>query len=167
MARKFRGSENVKIDAKGRMSIPAKMRRIFESCDPDWEPGKRPQMIIVHGPEDQKYLELFTMEAAEEIDRQIERMRRGSPERRLLEELMNGQSLEAEIDDDGRLLLPQKLRDQLQLTDMAFLIAGGDYLNLWKREDYETAGRDLKELRDSFPPGFDLRSLLPPLPDGV
>lgn len=166
MARRFRGSEDVRIDAKGRMSIPARMRRVFESCDPDWETGKRPQIVIVHGGPDQKHLELYTMEAIDEIDRQIDEMQRGSPERRLLEELMHGLSMDAEIDDDGRLVLPQRLRDKLGLSDRAFLIAAGDYLKLWKHEDYEEAGTDLAELKAKFPPGFDFRSLLPPLPTG-
>ena len=52
LARRFRGSEEVKVDAKGRVSIPAKFRRVFESCDPDWETGRRPQLVIVYGRED-------------------------------------------------------------------------------------------------------------------
>ena len=34
MARKFRGTETVKVDSKGRMSVPARMRKHFEQCDP-------------------------------------------------------------------------------------------------------------------------------------
>ena len=31
MARKFRGTETVKVDGKGRMSIPARLRRVFDA----------------------------------------------------------------------------------------------------------------------------------------
>ena len=47
MARRFRGSEEVKVDAKGRVSIPARFRRVFEASDPDFEPGKRAQMVVI------------------------------------------------------------------------------------------------------------------------
>ncbi|HRO14445.1 MAG TPA: division/cell wall cluster transcriptional repressor MraZ [Paracoccus sp. (in: a-proteobacteria)] len=163
MARRFRGSEEVRVDAKGRISIPAKFRRVFESCDPDWETGRRPQLVIVYGRDDWRHLELYTIEAIEEIDAQIDLMQRGSPERRLLESIMHGAAEEAEIDPDGRLLLPQKLREKIGLDDRAFFIASGDYLKLWRPEAYaEAEGDAVEALVASFEPGFDPRSLLPP-----
>lgn len=164
MARRFRGQEEVKVDAKGRLSIPAKFRRVFESCDPDWETGRRPQLVIVYGPADWQHLELYTMEAIDEIDAQIDRMARGSPERRWLERLMNGTAEEAEIDTDGRIVLPQKLREKIGLDDRAFFIASGDYLRLWNPDTYASVeGDEVDAFAAAQPPGFDPRSLLPPL----
>lgn len=164
MARTFRGSEEVKVDAKGRVSIPAKFRRVFEQCDPDWQPGSRPQLVIVYGSRKQNHLRLFTMEAIEEIDRGIARMRRGSPERTVLETMMNGQSEEAEIDNDGRLLLPLKLREKIGLDDRAFFMASGDYLKVWKPEIYDEEEEQLEALIPDFEPGADPLSLLDPQP---
>ena len=164
LARRFRGSEEVKVDAKGRVSIPAKFRRVFESCDPDWETGKRPQLVIVYGRADWRHLELYTLEAIEEIDAQIDQMQRGSPERRLLESIMHGAAEEAEIDPDGRLVLPQKLREKVGLDDRAFFVAAGDYLKVWRPETYDEAEGDAVEaLVAELGEGFDPRSLLPPL----
>ena len=164
MARRFRGQDEVKVDAKGRLSIPAKFRRVFESCDPDWETGRRPQLVIVYGPSDWQHLELYTIEAIEEIDAQIDRMTRGSPERLWLERLMNGTAEEAEIDNDGRLLLPQKLREKIGLDDRAFFIASGDYLRLWNPDSYaEAEGNAVDAFAAEHPEGFDPRSFLPPL----
>lgn len=164
MARRFRGQEEVKIDAKGRLSIPAKFRRVFESSDPDWEPGRRPQLVIVYGPDDWQHLELYTMRAINEIDEQIDHMTRGSPERLWLERLMNGTAEETEIDGDGRLVLPQKLREKIGLDDKAFFIASGDYLRLWNPDIYaEAEGNAVDAFAASQPEGFDPRSLLPNL----
>lgn len=161
VARRFRGQEEVRIDGKGRMSIPAKFRRVFEGCDPDWHTGERPKLVIVYGRPEWQHLELYTMEAIDEIDRSIDRMQRGSPERRLLESIMHGASEEAEIDQDGRLILPQKLREKLGLTDRAFFIASGDYLKVWKPETYAEDGQDIEDFVASLEPGFDPRALLP------
>ncbi len=153
------------MDAKGRVSIPAKFRRVFETCDPDWEPNRRPQLVIVYGRDDWRHLELYTIDAIHEIDAQIDLMQRGSPERRLLESIMHGSAEEAEIDPDGRLVLPQKLREKIGLDERAFFIASGDYLKVWRPETYaEAEGDEVEALVASFEPGFDPRALLPPLP---
>jgi len=167
VARRFRGSDTFKVDAKGRVSIPAPFRRVIEASDPEWNPGQRPNIVIVYGDERQDWLEVYTMRAIEEIDEQIEEMQRGSPERLWLEELMHGQSMETQIDDDGRLVLPQRLREKVGLTSEAFFISAGDYFKIWKPETYAAkAGHRAARLAEQYPEDFDPRSLLPPRPRG-
>lgn len=164
MARRFRGSEEVKVDAKGRVSIPAKFRRVFEGSDPDWQAGKRPQLVIVHGTRDWNWLQLFTIEAMEEIEDGIAAMPRGSATRNLLANIYHGHAEEAEIDGDGRLVLPQKLREKIGLSDSAFFISAGDSLKLWEPSVYAEEERRLEELVPDFEPGADPLSLLAPAP---
>ena len=165
MARRFRGSDTFKVDAKGRVSIPAPFRRVIEVSDPDWTEGLRPNIVIVYGPESQDWLEVFSMAAIHEMDQQIALMQRGSPERLRVEELMYGQSIEAQIDDDGRLTIPQKYRDKIGLKGEAFFISAGDYFRIWNPETYAAkAARRSARLADQYPEDFDPRSLLPPLP---
>ena len=163
MARRFRGSDTFKVDAKGRVSIPAPFRRVIEASDPDWREGLRPNIVIVYGDDAFDWLEVYTMKAIEEIDQQIEDMQRGSDERLWMEELMHGQSIETNIDDDGRLVLPQKLREKIGLKGEAFFISAGDYFKIWKPETYhKKAGSRTRKLAEQYPEGFDPRSLLPP-----
>ena len=167
MARRFRGSETFKVDAKGRVSIPAAFRRVIEASDPDWKDGLRPNIVIVYGPESQNWLDVFSMEAVNEMDEQIGMMQRGSPERLLNEELMHGQSFEAQIDDDGRLTIPQKYRDKIGLKGEAFFISAGDYFRIWNPDAYEAkAARRSQKLASQYDEDFDPRSLLPALPKG-
>jgi MraZ protein len=153
------------VDAKGRVSIPAPFRRVIEASDPDWKEGLRPNIVIVYGPESQSWLDVYSMEAVHEIDEQIGMMQRGSHERLMNEELMYGQSFEAQIDDDGRLTIPQKYRDKIGLKGEAFFISAGDYFRIWNSETYEAkATRRSQKLADQYPEDFDPRSLLPALP---
>ena len=163
MARRFRGSDTFRVDAKGRVSIPAPFRRVIEASDPDWHEGQRPNIVIVYGDDRQDWLEVYTMAAIDEIDGQIEDMQRGSDERLWLEELMHGQSLETQIDDDGRLVLPQKLREKIGLKDEAFFISAGDYFKIGNPATYgrKDGSRSVKRA-EQYPDGFDPRSLLPP-----
>lgn len=160
MARRFRGSEEVRVDAKGRVSIPAKFRRVFEASDPDWKTGDRPHLVIVFGTSTWKHIQLFTMQAIEEVDEQISALPRGSAARNLLENIYHGHAEEAEIDGDGRLVLPQKLREKIGLTDSAFFIASGDYLKVWTPEAYREEERELEARVPEFAPGADPLSLL-------
>ena len=164
MARRFRGSEEVKVDAKGRVSIPAKFRRVFESSDPDFEARKRAQLVVVYGFADWTHLRLYTMDAIEEIDDQISAMPRGSNDRIYLETLMNGLSEEAEIDSDGRLVLPQRLREKIGLDDRAFFMAQGDYLKVSTPETHDADIAAIEADMPTLAPGADPLSLLPPAP---
>jgi len=168
VARRFRGESHHKVDAKGRVSIPALFRRVLEAGDPDWRAAAaegrkdvRPQLVIVYGGENQKYLECYTIDAIDEVDAEIDAMPRGSPERRLLEHLFHGQSLPTEVDRDGRLVLPQKLREKIGLEGEAFFIASGDTFKIWKPETYERV--ELAKTRAFLaeqPDDFDPLSLL-------
>lgn len=160
MARKFRGSEEVKVDSKGRMSIPARFRRVFEAGDPDWSPAERTHIVIVYGPADWKRLEIYTVAATERIDAEIDQLPRATFQRQWLETLMNGHATDAEIDTEGRLVLPQKLRDKIGLQNEAFLTSKGDYIEVWSPDNYSEASGSLQDFMSQYPPDFDPRSFL-------
>lgn len=168
MARRFRGESLNKVDTKGRVSIPALFRRVLEAGDPDCKDGQRPNLVIVYGDQRRQYLECYTMEAIEEIDDQIAAMQRGSVERRMLERLMHGQSFPTQVDDDGRLVLPQKLREKIGLEGEAFFIAAGDTFQIWKPETYEAEEAAKTDAwLDEQPEDFDPLTLLPPRREGA
>lgn len=166
MARRFRGESEQTVDGKGRTSVPALFRRVIESCDPDWSDGQRPNLVVVYGSESQKFLECYTMDAIDEIDLRIDRMKKGSIERKMMERRFHGHALPAQVLEDGRIMLPAKLRKKLELESKAFFIASGDHFQIWKPETYEAeelAKEEawLAEQGDAF----DITSLLPDLPE--
>jgi len=173
VARSFRGRFSQKVDAKGRVSVPARFRRLLEAGDPDWrqavadgQTDARPMFTIVFGDDDQNYFECYTVESIEEIDEQIaELFSPGDPQRKDLQELYHENSLEAEIDNDGRVMLPQDLRRKLGIEPRETLLftGSGETFKIWKPEVYEAerAARRAK-LAAERPEGFDARALLPP-----
>ncbi|MDO5705170.1 MAG: cell division/cell wall cluster transcriptional repressor MraZ [Paracoccus sp. (in: a-proteobacteria)] len=164
VARKFRGTETVKVDGKGRMSVPARLRRVFDAGDPQFANGNtgRTQIVAVYGPDDWNWIELYTIDAIDEIDEQIDRLTRGSPERRWLETLMNGQSTDLEIDKEGRLVLPQRLREKLGLTENTETVfeSRGDYVQVYHPESRPLDSLALEQFTDQHGPGFDPRAFL-------
>jgi len=167
VARVFRGEFHQKVDAKGRVSIPASFRRVLEAQDPEWQTGKRPRLIIVYGDERRRHLECFSITAMEDVDARIAMMPRGTPERRAMETLVYTLSQEAEVDDDGRIVLPQKLRDKVGLEAEAYFAGTADTFQIWKPALYEAREKArLTAVLDGLPEGADEFSFLPDLPGG-
>jgi MraZ protein len=165
VARRFRGEFHQKVDPKGRVSIPATFRRVIEACDPDWTEGQRPNLVIVYGDHRRKFLECYTIEAIDDIDRRIDAMPRGTVERKMLERLFHGQSHPTQVDEDGRIVLPQKLREKIDLDETAFFIASGDRFQMWKPETYASEEEARTEAwLDAQGEDFDPMSMLPDLP---
>ena len=138
------------------MSIPASFRRVLEAADPNWQSGDNPELVIVYGDHRRKYLECYTMEAIDEVDAKIDALPRGSMQRRMLQRLFHGQSFPTNVDETGRLVLPAKLRQKIDLENEAFFIAAGDTFQIWKPETYEAEElATTEEWLDDLPEDFD------------
>jgi len=134
---------------------------VLESSDPNWTPGDAPELVIVYGDHRRNYLECYTMEAIEEVDKKIDALPRGSMERKMLQRLFHGQSYPTNVDETGRLVLPAKLRQKIDLEGEAFFIAAGDTFQVWKPETYEAEELARTEAwLDAFPEDFDPLILL-------
>jgi MraZ protein len=75
----------------------------------------------------------------------------------MLQRMFHGQSFPTNVDETGRLVLPAKLRQKIDLDKEAFFIAAGDTFQIWKPETYESeelaaAEEWLEELPDDFDP---------------
>lgn len=139
MARRFRGESDHKVDAKGRVSIPASFRRVIQQGDPEWREDVLPRFILVYGGKTRNYLEGFTIEAMDEVDEKIAKHPRGSAKRKRMERLYNTQSIETIVDDTGRIVLSPKLREKIGLDGMAKFVASGDTFEIWEPDAYEAS----------------------------
>ncbi len=153
MARRFRGESDHKVDAKGRVSIPASFRRVIEGSDPDWTDGLPPRVILVYGGQTRSYIEGFTVEAMDEVDEKIALHPRGSAKRKAMERLYSAQSIETVVDDTGRIVLPAKLREKIGLNGIARFVASGDTFEIWQPEAYEASVAALDE--EGYDPALD------------
>ena len=154
MALKFRGESTHKVDAKGRVSIPASFRRVLERGDPDWDEGLNPNLVIVYGGRRRKFLECYTIEAMEEVEALIATLRRGTPKRRLLERVISGQSFATSVDETGRLVLPARLRERIGLEREAFFLGTNDTFQIWNPKTYEEDNARLYEMLEEQPEKF-------------
>jgi MraZ protein len=134
--RRFRGESVHKVDQKGRVSVPAPFRRVLEEGDPDWSEGAAPNFVIIYGRPGRRCLEGYSIRAIGEIDDMIATLPRFSRERETVERFINTRSVYAQVDENGRVLLPAKLREMVGLGDEAFFAGMGDKFQIWAPEAY-------------------------------
>jgi MraZ protein len=160
VARRFRGESVHKVDAKGRVSIPAAFRRVLEEGDPDWTEGLNPSMVLVYGGKSRDFIEGYTMTSMAEVDDKIAALPRGSKQRRVLEHMFSGQSLQMSVDETGRLVLSPKLRDKTGITEEAVFVATGDTFQIWEPNAYAGHAAALEDWMDNEDEDFDPLILL-------
>ena len=166
MVLSFRGEFNQKVDAKGRVSIPADFRAVLADGDPRCPEHPLPRLVVLHGPHLKNCLHAYTIEAMAEIEEGIRRLPRGSVERKRASRLILGKSWDTEVDKDGRIVLPQRLRQQIGLEGEAVMVAMGDYFEIWNAGTYaEVEAAETDEWLDTLPDDFDPLSLID-TPDG-
>ncbi|KAF0675445.1 division/cell wall cluster transcriptional repressor MraZ [Profundibacterium mesophilum] len=157
----FIGEHDNKIDAKGRLSIPAEFRRELEDADPKWESGKPARMVIVYGDERRNYLEVFSVADLQRVHAQIATLPRGSRKRAELQRLYAHQVVMATVDETGRIVLGSKLRGKLDLKDRALVVGNGETFMIWQPETYENDAMPGLMEEDDFDPTLDPSTWLP------
>lgn len=141
MSRRFVNTYHQKVDGKGRVSVPSSFRRVLELGDPDWKPGDRANFYINHGLDYQRRLDCYTIRAMEEIYDRIDLMEDGTDDRIEMEATFHSNSMIAEIDKDGRIIIPLELREKLGLEpdEVAKFVGRNTIFQIWKEETYQQA----------------------------
>jgi len=119
----FYGTFEHAIDERGRVAVPARYRRVIQEG-----------AVLRGGPEG--CLELYTQEgfvteAAQRLGAEASTRERSA--RRSRRGFMAG-AFDVELDKQGRILLPQPLREYGALNGRALFIGCGDYIELWSPE---------------------------------
>jgi len=163
---RFRSDDEQGIDGKGRVSIPAAFRPVIAAGDHLMAQGERPTFVIVYGTDSLNHLRCYTRKEMEKIEERIELLDEGTEEREIAETFFLGSSIDVQLGDDGRIVLPQRLRKKLDLDDRIYFIGVGSHFKMWKPETYKAheAGRTDALIVERGGARFDPASLLPKLP---
>ena len=118
------GTHTYQLDPKGRMSLPARFRAAF--ADGAW---------LTLGQEGCLYA--FP---AQEWKRQSEEARatpQSGPQARAYARMFFGNAEPVDLDSQGRLLVPLKLRNQLGIAREAVVRGVGSYMEIWERSTFD------------------------------
>jgi MraZ protein len=145
MAEAFRGEVHQSVDKKARVSIPAAFRRILDADDPQKGEKNGARLYMVYGGKSRRFVECYSKAGADALAARIEAMDLGSPERDRAERDLISRSVMVEIEPDGRIVLPQKVREKIgylgsELSDKggeAVFVGATNRFKLYRSEVYE------------------------------
>ena len=153
----FSGCYTNKIDAKGRVSVPAPFRA--KLARPEFQgitavQSAKWQMIEGSGPE-----------RTEALVRQLAEFPEESDEYEALQALF-GEHTPIPADTEGRIILPQHLLAHANLSDVVLFAGGGTVFQMWEPsayEEYKVAMRERRRLGagNLFKPRSALRGEAP------
>ena len=113
MAEAFRGEFYQKVDGKARVSIPAAFRAVLNADDPQKGEKGGARLVLVYGGKTRNFVEGYSKRGADQLAEDIEAMDMGSPERVRAERDLISRSVMVEVDPDGRIVLPPRVREKM------------------------------------------------------
>ena len=118
----FRGASVLSLDMKGRFAIPTKYRNEIVELSAG-------NLVITADPD--KCLLIYPTPTWEDIQRDLQKMPALKSHSRDIQRLFIGYATDCEMDAQGRVLVPQPLRDYAGLDTQAVLIGQGKKFELW------------------------------------
>ncbi len=127
----FRGQFVHSIDAKGRVSLPARFRDAL-MADGD------SRFIVTPAPFD-PCLHVYPIRAWEEFEQKMSELPRLDPNIVRFRRLYVSAAIECELDRAGRVLVPPHLREKASLAKDALWAGMGRNIELWSKERWDAA----------------------------
>ena len=127
--RVFRGHEQARIDDKGRLKIPNVFRSLLET-----KYGRELFLTSLTG----ESVLLYPMPVWIEKEEKLGRMPAGHPARLRFLDRVNFFGQVAEIDTQGRVLVPVRLRDTATMSGDVDVLGQSNYLEVWIHDRFLT-----------------------------
>jgi MraZ protein len=124
----FKGQAEYSVDSKGRVAIPAQMRKAMS-------PEANETFTITRGFEDCIFL--YPMDRWSTIEEEIEDLNMYDREVRTFVRLIMRWANEVSLDGQGRISIPNPLLDLADLDDSALIIGAYDHIEIWKPEQFD------------------------------
>ncbi len=119
----FRGINQINLDAKGRMAIPARYREQIEGCC-----GGH---LVATIDTEERCLLLYPLPEWEKIQEKIDALPSFNRTARRIQRLLIGHATDLELDGSGRLLLSAPLREYAELDKKVVLLGQGRKFEIW------------------------------------
>ncbi|MEL6363636.1 MAG: division/cell wall cluster transcriptional repressor MraZ [Pseudomonadota bacterium] len=133
---KFVGSSTHKIDAKGRVSVPAEFRKTLA--------GREFDGVYCFPAFTGATLECGGEELIDGLNAMISEMEMFDDDREAFELVVMGETRKLSVDATGRIQLPEEFLTHAELDGSATFVGRGDRFQIWKPETYEAKVADAR-----------------------
>ena len=125
----FRGNAPARIDDKGRLKLPNTFRAPLES-----KYGRELFLTSLSG----EYVRVYPMPVWLELEQRLSGMPTTHPARLRLLDRVNYFGQVAELDSQGRVLIPVRLRDAATMAGEVDVLGQYNYLDVWNHDRFLT-----------------------------
>lgn len=115
----FRGNHPTRVDDKGRLKVPAEFKRVI-----DEKYGAQFYITSLDG----KVAQVYPFEEWERIEQKLARLSTFNPTKKKFLDRVNYYGQMVEMDGQGRVLVPQLLRDSAQIKGEVAVLGNLTYL---------------------------------------
>lgn len=138
----FMGEYNHTIDAKGRLIIPAKIReQLGEHC------------VLTKGLDN--CITIYTESSWIELSKALQSLSTNKANARAVKRFYFGSAAELEFDKQGRILVPNPLREHAELEKDVVIIGTGDHVEIWSRHRYDKYNDEVSDSIESLAEGLE------------
>lgn len=127
------GSYIAKIDNKSRLRLPAKFRREMSEAE---------ENVYYVTSYDGRYAQIYPLSVWERIAQKFQESPRMDPAKMKLQRVTSYYGLLTQMDPQGRILIPQALREDARISGDVIVIGNSDHLEVWNAEVFR---KNLKE----------------------
>ncbi len=120
----YRGISAINLDEKGRIALPTRYRNELDA-------------VVVTIDTEETCLLMYRQSDWEDIEEKIEALPSFNPAARRVQRLLIGHATELNLDSNGRILLPQLLRDYAGLEKQVMLVGQGKKFEIWSASTWE------------------------------
>src|SRR5262245_49319255 len=123
----FRGNAPARIDDKGRLKVPNGFRSVLET-----KYGRELFLTSLSG----EYVRIYPMPVWIEIEEKLGQMPSTHPARLRFLDRANYYGQHAELDAQGRVIIPVRLRDSATMTGEVDVLGQYNYLDVWNHDRF-------------------------------
>lgn len=134
----FRGRFEIKLDPKGRLTLPPAYRTIL--------PAKNPELIVTNSRyRGKSCLHVYTLAEWEKLERRISKMSSLKAEVQAFSRFYLSGGQVVEVDAQNRILVPQSLRRFANLEAQLVLVGMGEKFEVWSQDTWNSIYEQLTE----------------------
>ncbi len=135
----FIGTSQHKVDAKGRVQLPSDFRKTIDRAG-----GQ--QVVLLPGARDPHSIEAFTATGYQNFVAQFEKSNLTAAQKSAVARRLAGRAKPVPMDENGRIVLPENMRDYAGLDGQALFVGLVSTFQIWKPERHAEIEAETDEI---------------------
>jgi len=127
----FKGREIYSVDSKGRVNVPAKMRKSMA-------PEANDTFVITRGPDDDPCIYAYPLDEWKKFEENLKQLNQFNERERFFLRTLLYWADEVTLDKQFRITLPKSLLDFTQIEKDALILGAMDHLEIWEPKIFDS-----------------------------